>query len=97
MAMPFDTLAIPPVAQEKGGVEILRAGVVEGGLHVSLRRSFDDAEAWGMVFADMARHVARIYAMEMGMAESTTLARIRAVLDAELDAPSDDGTTTAVS
>ena len=38
----FDALHIPPAAMELGGVEVLRAVIVDGGLHVSLRRAFDD-------------------------------------------------------
>ncbi|MEA2968243.1 MAG: hypothetical protein QOE78_1504, partial [Alphaproteobacteria bacterium] len=36
----FDPLHVPPAALEHGGVEVLRAAIVEGGLHVSLRRAF---------------------------------------------------------
>jgi hypothetical protein len=75
----------------------VRAGIVEGGLHISVRRAFDDAQAWGMVLADIARHVARIHAMETGASEALTLDRIRNMLDAELDSPTDPGTTTAIS
>jgi hypothetical protein len=82
---PFDALAIPPAALEKGGVEIVRGGIVEGGLHISVRRAFDDAQAWGMVLADIARHVARIHAMETGVSEALTLERIRGMFDAEMD------------
>src|ERR671923_263754 len=60
----FDALHVPPTALEQGGVEVLRAAIVDGGLHVSLRRAFEDPEAWGMLIADVARHVARIYATE---------------------------------
>ena len=42
----FDALHVPPTALEQGGVEVLRAAIVEGGLHVSLRRAFDDPQAW---------------------------------------------------
>ena len=52
----FEALKAPPTALEKGGTEILRAAIVEGGLHVSLRRAFDDPQAWGMLIADVARH-----------------------------------------
>ena len=41
----FDPLHVPPTALEHGGVEVLRAAIVEGGLHVSLRRAFDDGSA----------------------------------------------------
>ena len=97
MAATFDALHVPPTALEHGGVEVLRAAIVEGGLHVSLRRAFDDPQAWGMLIADVARHVARIYASENDIPEEETLERIRSIFDAEMDAPSDPGTTSAVS
>jgi hypothetical protein len=93
----FDALKAPPTALEKGGTEVLRAAIVEGGLHVSLRRAFDDPEAWGMLMADLARHVARIYAQEMNMREAETLARVRGIFEAEMDAPTDPGTTSTIS
>jgi len=93
----FDALHIPPTALEQGGVEVLRAVIIDGGLHVSLRRAFEDPEAWGMLIADIARHVARIYATEDKFREEETLERIRAIFDSEMDAPSDPGTTSAIS
>ena len=93
----FDALHIPPAAMEQGGVEVLRAVIVDGGLHVSLRRAFDDPEAWGMLIADITRHVARIYATEDKFREAETVERIRALYDAEMDAPTDPGTTSALS
>jgi hypothetical protein len=93
----FDALHVPPAALEQGGVEVLRAVIVDGGLHVALRRAFDDPEAWGMLIADLARHVARIYATEDKFREEETLARVRAIFEAEMDAPTDPGTTSAMS
>jgi hypothetical protein len=93
----FDALQIPPSALEQGGVEVLRAAIVDGSLHVSLRRAFDDPEAWGMLIADIARHVARIYAQESAMSEDDVLERVRAIFEAEMEAPSDPGTTSALS
>ena len=93
----FDALHVPPAAMEQGGVEVLRAVIVDGGLHVSLRRAFDDPEAWGMLIADITRHVARIYATEDKFREQETVERIRALYDAEMDAPTDPGTTSALS
>ena len=93
----FDALHVPPAAMEKGGVEVLRAVIVDGGLHVSLRRAFDDPEAWGMLIADISRHVARIYATEDKFREQETVERIRAIYEAEMDAPTDPGTTSALS
>jgi hypothetical protein len=93
----FDALVIPPEALERGGVEVLRAAIVDGSLHVSIRRAFDDPEAWGMLIADIARHVACIYAKESAMSEDNVLNRVRAIFEAEMDAPSDPGTTSAIS
>jgi hypothetical protein len=91
----FDALHVPPEACDKGGVEVLRAVVVDGALHVSLRRAFDDPEAFGMMIADITRHVGRIYADKFP--EAQTVERIRALYDAEMDAPTDPGTTSALS
>ena len=93
----FEALHIPPTALDQGGVEVLRAAIVDGGLHVSLRRAFDDPEAWGMLIADVTRHVARIYATEDKFREDETIERIRAIYEAEMDAPTDPGTTSAIS
>src|SRR5947199_4833738 len=93
----FDALHVPPTALDRGGVEVLRAAIVEGGLHVSLRRAFDDPDTWGMLLADVARHVARIYAKEAAMDEDDVLNRVRAMFEVELDSPTDPGTTTALS
>jgi hypothetical protein len=91
----FDALNVPPAALEQGGVEVLRAVVVGGALHVSLRRAFDDPEAFGMMIADITRHVGRIYADKYP--EAQTVERIRAIYDSEMDAPTDPGTTSALS
>ena len=93
----FDPLRVPPAAREHGGVEFLWAAIVEGGLHLSLRRAFDDPQAWGMVIADVARHAARIFARETKLTEDEALERIRTMFDAEMDAPTDPGTTSAIS
>jgi hypothetical protein len=93
----FDALHVPPAALEQGGVEVLRAVIVEGALHVSLRPAFDDPQAWGLLLADVARHVSRIYQSEGKALEARTLERVRMMFDAELDNPTDPGTTSAVS
>ena len=92
----FEALNVPPAALESGGTEVLRAAIVDGGLHISLRRAFDDPEAWGMLIADVTRHVARIYAAEDKFREDETIERIRAIYEAEMDAPTDPGTTSAI-
>jgi hypothetical protein len=93
----FEALHIPPAALEQGGVEVLRAAIVDGGLHVSLRRAFDDVEAWGMLIADITRHIARIYASESTLTEDQVIERVRSLYNAEMDSPTDPGTTSAIS
>jgi hypothetical protein len=93
----FEALAAPPPALELGGYEVLRAAVAEGNLHVSLRRAFDEPEVWGILLADVARHVGRIYAQETSMREETVVEKVRAMFEAEMDRPTDIGTTNAVS
>ena len=92
----FEPLKLPPAALEQGGTEVLRAVIVNGALHVSLRRAFDDPEAWGMLIADVTRHVARVYATEDRFREDETVERIRSIYEAEMDAPTDPGTTAAI-
>jgi hypothetical protein len=93
----FEALHVPPEAMDRGGVEVLRAVIVDGELHVSLRRAFDEADAWGMLIADVTRHVARIYAKESALSEDQVIERVRSIYDVELDEPTDPGTTSAIS
>ena len=93
----FNALHVPPAALELGGFEVLRAVVVEGALHVALRRAFDDPEAWGMLIADITRHVARIYATEDKFPEDETVERIRALFNAEIDSPTSPVNVSALS
>jgi Domain of unknown function (DUF5076) len=93
----FDALHIPPAAMEQGGTEVMRAVIVEGELHLSLRRAFEDPETWGMLLADVARHVGRLYASESAASEQDVIDRLRAVFESEMDEPSEPGTTNVVS
>jgi Domain of unknown function (DUF5076) len=98
MAEPkFEALSVPPDALEKGGHEVLRASIVDGGVSVALRRSFDDPFTWGILLVDLARHAARIYAMETEMSEDEALEQIRSGMEAELHRPTDRGSTQAIN
>ena len=87
MSESFQALEIPPDALEQGGIEVLRAAVVDGAVSVALRRSFDDPATWGRLMVDLARQAARAYALETDMSEEEAFDRIRAGWEAEgLDA-----------
>src|SRR3954466_11274982 len=93
----FESLSVPPDALEKGGHEVLRASIVDGGVSVALRRSFDDPFAWGVLLVDLARHAARIYALETDLSEDEAMAEIQRGIEAELSHPTDPGSTQAVN
>jgi Domain of unknown function (DUF5076) len=93
----LEELSLPPDALEKGGVEILRASIVEGAVSVAMRRAFDEPFTWGVLLVDLARHASRIYALETQMSEDEVLDAIRAGIDAEFDRPTDLGSTKAVN
>ena len=52
-------LSIPPVAQrDKASFEVMRVWIAEQGQHVSIRSgAWEDPFAWGIVLADLARHI----------------------------------------
>ena len=93
----FEALALPPDVLEKGGIEILRASVVDGAVSVALRRSFDDPFTWGVLFVDLARHAARVYAKETDISEEQALEAIASGFRAELEDPSEPGSTQAMN
>jgi hypothetical protein len=93
----FDALHVPPAALEQGGVEILRAVIVDGDLHVSLRRAFDDPDPWGMLIADVTRHIARIYSTEGNLSQDQVIERVRTIYESEMERPTDTGSTSAIS
>ncbi len=83
MTEKFEELSAPPDAVENGGIEVLRASVVDGAVSIALRRSFDDPATWGRLLVDLARQAARVYALETEMSEEEAFARIRAGIESE--------------
>ncbi|MBK9126608.1 MAG: DUF5076 domain-containing protein [Phycisphaerales bacterium] len=80
--------APPSAAQDADAVEISRVWVSEGGLEVSLRLGvFEDPAAWGVLLADLARHVAHAHQQLDGSDAEQTLGLIRDALEAELSDP----------
>jgi Domain of unknown function (DUF5076) len=74
------------VAGDPKAFELMRAWVAQGELHVSLQMGgWDDPTAWGVVLADMVRHVARFYAEKKRLDPEETMERVRDAMDGELD------------
>jgi hypothetical protein len=93
----FKELSVPPDALERGGIEILRASIVEGAVSIALRRSFDEPFTWGVLLIDLARHASRVYALETGMTEDEAFTAIRDGWEAELARSTDAGSTNAIN
>src|SRR5438045_8708135 len=75
--MSYNALNPPPLVRDKAANEVMRVAVHNGELHMSLRRGFNDPSAWGLLFADAARHVARAYAHDQVVSEEEALEGIR--------------------
>ena len=82
----YDALAIPNEAIANGGVEILRAGLVDDDLYVTARHAFKDPAQWGEVLADITRRLALLYSMETDLTEAEALTEIEEAYAAEMGA-----------
>jgi hypothetical protein len=86
-------LSIPPVAQrDKASFEVLRVWIAEQGQHVSIRSgAWEDPFAWGIVLADLARHIALAHELQMeGADKAAFLQRLLEGFQAEIDNPTDE-------
>jgi hypothetical protein len=95
-AVKFEALAVPPPALEHGGYELLRAVIANNQLHVSLRRGSDEPELWGILLADIARQIGRVYARETLLSEEDVVERVCAMFEAEIARPTNIGTTNLI-
>jgi hypothetical protein len=89
-----DQLAIPDAARkDPESLEVARIWVANNAQHVSLQvGAWKDPFAWGILLADLARHVAISYEQSEGLDLDETLRRIRRGFDAELKSPTDSPT-----
>ena len=81
MSVSYQALSVPPAANERGGVEVLRCAIIDGELHLTLRPAFNEPNGWGHVFAEVARQVARVYAHEKRFTEVDSIARIKSAFE----------------
>jgi hypothetical protein len=92
---PPKQLEIPPAAaQDKASFEVLRVWVAEQGQHVSLRSgAWEDPFAWGIVLADLARHIALAHKLQPGKKPTDPAAFLERLLEgfqAEIENPTDE-------
>jgi hypothetical protein len=93
----YNALQVPGLGRDSDGIEVLRAAVIDGGLHVTLRRAFNDPQAWGVLLADVARQVARVYQEQGERSQDETIASIRKAFDQQIKIPSNAGLINPVS
>ena len=93
MAGPKEQPLPPDVIDREDAIEILRVFVLDGGLSMAFQRAFEEPDMWGLLLVDLARHAARAYARESEMSEKEALDRILDLFEAEIERPTDPGTT----
>lgn len=83
----------PPAAtRDKAAFELLRVWVADQGQHVSLRSgAWEDPFAWGIVLADLARHIVNAESLNRKDFDSEAfLERILEGFNAEIESPTDE-------
>src|ERR1700735_109158 len=82
----------PAAAKDKAAFEVLRVWIAEQGQHVSLRSgAWEDPFAWGIVLADLARHITHAHHMQTeSIDKDAFLDRLLEGFEAEIDNPTDE-------
>jgi Domain of unknown function (DUF5076) len=92
-----NSLALPPLAETNpAAVEVLRVWAAPGSpQQLTLRTTWKDPGAWGLLLADVARHAAQAYKAE-GRDPEEVLMRIRKLWEAEWASPTNRSHTTGI-
>jgi len=88
-----DSLPIPAAAsRDPRSLEVLRVWIANGEQHVALAFGmWEDPAAWGLLLADLARHIAEAHAQnDEGIDAEDFLEQLRSGFEAEMDAPGDE-------
>lgn len=83
----------PPAAgRDQAAFELLRVWIAEQGQHVSLRSGvWDDPFAWGIVLADLARHILNAESLaRKNIDKEEFLRRLIEGFEAEIESPTDE-------
>ena len=82
----------PPASRDKAAFELLRVWVAEEGQHVRLRPGpWEDPFAWGIVLADLARHIVNAESIQRkGLDKDAFFARMLEGFQAEIESPTDE-------
>jgi hypothetical protein len=82
----------PAASRDKASFELLRVWVAEQGQHVSLRAgAWEDPFAWGIVLADLARHIVNAESMQKkDLDKEAFFERMVEGFHAEIESPTDE-------
>lgn len=81
-------LPTPPRAEETPPLDVLRVWIVDQELHCSLQAdAFPDPATWGVVLADVVRHIARAFLEQEGKDTRETTRRVLTEMHTELGTP----------
>jgi hypothetical protein len=84
----------PPSAatRDAASFELLRVWIAEQGQHVSLRSGvWEDPFAWGIVLADLARHIVHAESLaRKNLDQDAFFKRMLEGFEAEIESPTDD-------
>ena len=89
-------LSIPPEALAHPSVEMIRVWLANQKQHVAFNigfwedRGINEREAWGILLADMVRHIADAHESEYGHDSRETILMIRQSFEAEMNQPTSD-------
>jgi hypothetical protein len=101
----MNSLSIAPAAQrDPKSIEMIRVQIAEEALHCVIRIGFwedrddvDERKAWGMLLADLVRHIADAHKLEYDRETSQSIRVIRESFEAEMAAPTSGRTGEFVS
>jgi hypothetical protein len=87
-----DQLRVPdPARTDAKSFELLRVWIAHQDQHISLRVGvWKEPEAWGMMLADLARHIAAAFEESEKRDPVEMLARIKAGFGAEIESPTEE-------
>jgi len=85
-----NSLDVPPLGEQNpAAVEVLRVWAAPGSpQQLTLRTTWSDAAAWGLLLVDVARHAAKAYEVE-GHNPNEVLDRIQEIWNLEWAEPTD--------
>lgn len=86
-----DQLDIPSAAKEDpNSFELMRIWIAKKNQYVSLRSGvWSDPAAWGLMLADLVRHVANTFEQTESISFDEAVVRIRSAFEAESNSPTD--------